>query len=168
MLKALEIVAYSHGERQEFLKCLLRLVEGQTDPAWLEVDTRGKVYELLRQDLHRSLHQELGPFDAILFELRQNFSDFAAAPSFIITFVALGKPSQVGDEGIPIGQAVRADIVGDAGSEDLLGAAAPDAEEELYGGAIDEWARERFDLAEDVVDSAIPKGFCGHWGASLC
>ena len=59
------------------------------------------------------------------------------------------------------GQAARADALGNAGSEDLLGAAAADAEEEFKGGAVGERARQGLQLAEYVVDFAIPEGFCG-------
>jgi hypothetical protein len=68
------------------------------------------------------------------------------------------------DEGIPIGQAVGSYPLGDTGSEDLLGPAAADAEEELYGRAIDERAGQELEFAEYVVDFAIPKRFCGHGG----
>jgi hypothetical protein len=80
--------------------------------------------------------------EAILFELRQNLGDVTAAAAFIVAVVALGEAAQMGDEGIAICQAVGTDTLGNAGSEDLLGAAAADAEEELYGGAIDERTRE--------------------------
>jgi hypothetical protein len=42
-LKALEVVADGHSQGQQFLERLLRLVEGQADPAGLQVDTRRKV-----------------------------------------------------------------------------------------------------------------------------
>ena len=81
--------------------------------------------------------------------------------------VALGNVAQMGDEGLAIGQAVGADALGDTGSQDLLGAAAADAQQEFEGGAVDEGPGQALELAEDVVDSAIPEGFGGHGGASL-
>lgn len=161
-LKALEVVADSHGKGQQFFERLLWLVKGDGDTAGLQVDTRRQVHELLRQDLKRGLDEKLGPFEAILFELRQNLADVPAAAPFIVAVVAFGEASQMGDEGIAIGQTVGADTLGNAGSEDLLGSAAADAQEELYRRAIDEGARTGFDLAEYVVDFAIPEGFCRH------
>jgi hypothetical protein len=142
----------------------LWLVKGDGDAARLKAHPRGEVLELLRHNLNRGLDQKLGAFEAILFELRQNLGDVAAATPFIVAVVALGKAAKMGDEGIPIGQAVGTDAVGDAGSEDLLSAAAADAEEELYGRAIDERARQGFELAQYVVDFAVPEWFCGHGG----
>ena len=115
----------------------------------------GRSIELLGHNLNRGLDQKLGPCEAILFELRQNLADVPAAAPFIVAVVALG-------------EAVGTDTLGNAGSEDLLGAAAADAEEELYGGAVDERARQGLQLAEYVVDFAIPEGLCGHGGTSLC
>ena len=65
----------------------------------------------MRHNLNRGLDQKLGPCEAIFFELRQNLADVMAA--------------QMGDEGIPIGQTVGSDTLGNAGSEDLLGAGRP-------------------------------------------
>jgi hypothetical protein len=56
----------------------------------------------------------------------------------------------MGDEGIPIGQAVGADTLGDAGSEDLLGAAAADAQQEFEGGAVDKRPGQALEFADDV------------------
>ena len=95
-------------------------------------------------------------------QLSEDFGDVAPAPPFIVAVIALGEAAQMGDEGIPIGEAVGTDTLGNARSEDLLGAAAADAEEEFYGRAIDERAGEGFELADDVVDFAVPDGFCGH------
>jgi len=167
-LKALEIVADGHGKSQQFLERFLGLVKGDGDAAGLQVDTRRKVHELLRHNLKRGFDEKLGPREAILLELRQNLGDVTAATPFIVAVVALGEAAQMGDEGIPIGQAVGSHPLGDAGSEDLLGAAAADAEEELYRRAIDERPGQALEFAEYVIDFAIPEGFCGHGGASPC
>ena len=68
----------------------------------------------------------------------------------------------MGDEGVPIRQAVGPHVVHNAGSEDLLGAAAADAEQEFDGGAIDERAGKRFQFPDHVIDFAVPDGFGGH------
>jgi len=161
-LKPIKVVADGHGECEQLFERLLWLLKSDGDAAWLKGHTRGEILELLRQDLNRGLDQELGPCEAILLQLRQNFGDVTTAAPFIVAVVALGEAAQMGDEGIPVGQAVGADTLGDAGSEDLLGAAAADAEEEFYRRAIDERARKGFELAEDVIYFAIPEGFCGH------
>jgi hypothetical protein len=137
-LKALEVVADSHGKGQQFFERLLRLVEGQADPAGLQVDTRRKVDELLGQDLKRGLDEKLGAFESVLLQLRQDFGNVSPSPPLVVAVVALGDAAQTGDESIPIGQTVGADTLGNAGSEDLLGAAAADAEEEFEGRAVNE------------------------------
>ena len=161
-LKPIKVVADGHGECEQFFERLLGLLKSDGDAAWLKGHTRGEILELLRQDLNRGLDQKLGPFEAILLQLSQDFGDVAAALPLVVAVVALGEAAQMGDEGIPIGEAVGTDTLGNAGSEDLLGAAAADAEEEFYCRAIDERARQALELAEDVVDFAVPDGFCGH------
>jgi hypothetical protein len=136
-LEALEVVADGHGESQQFFERLLWLVKGYGDAARLKAHPRGEARELLRQDLKRGLDEKLGPFEAVLLQPGQDFSDVAPAPPFIVAVVALGEAAQTGDEGIPIGQAIGSHPLGNAGSEDLLGAAAADAEEELYGRPVD-------------------------------
>ena len=49
------------------------------------------------------------------------------------------------------GQALGSHPIGDAGSEDLLGAAAADAEEELKGRPVDERPGQALEFADDVV-----------------
>jgi hypothetical protein len=93
----------------------------------------------------------LGAFEAILLQLGQDFSDVAPAAPFIVAVIALGDAAQMGDEGIAIGQAVGTDTLGDAGSEDLLGSAAADAEQEFEGGAVDERPGQALEFADDVV-----------------
>ena len=157
-LKALEVVADSHGQGQQLFERLLWLVKGDGDTARLETHPRGEAIELLGHNLNRGLDQKLGPCEAILFELRQNLADVPAAAPFIVAVVALGEAAQMGDEGIAIGEAVGTDTLGNAGSEDLLGAAAADAEQKFEGGTVDERAGR--DCARAVVwlDSAISRG----------
>lgn len=66
-------------------------------------------------------------------QLSQDFGDVAPALPFIVAVVALGDAAQVDDECVAISQAVGSHPLGNAGSEDLLGAAAADAEEENRG-----------------------------------
>jgi hypothetical protein len=160
--EVLEVVADGHSESQQLFECFLGLVKGDGDAAWLEGHTRGEILELLRQDLKRGLDKQLWPCEAIFLQPGQNFGDVTAAAPFIVAVVALGEAAQMGDEGIPIGEAVGTYTLGNTGSEDLLGAAAADAEEEFYRRAIDERARKALKLAEDVVDFAVPDRFCGH------
>jgi len=49
----------------------------------------------------------------------------------VVAHHTLGKAAQMGDEGTPIGQAARADALGDRVSHDLLGPAAADAKQEF-------------------------------------
>ena len=66
----------------------------------------------------------------------------------------------MGDESGPIRQAIGAHAVGDTGSQDLLGAAAADAQQEFDRGAVDEGAGKSFELPDHLVDFAVPAGFC--------
>jgi hypothetical protein len=150
-LEPVEVIANGHSERQQLLERLLWLVKGYGDLARLEPDTRGEALELLRQDLNWRFHQKLRPFPPVLLQLRQDFGNVAPAPPLIVAVVAPGDAAQMGDEGIPIGQAVGADTLGDAGSEDLLGSAAADAEQEFEGGAVDERPGQALEFADDVV-----------------
>ena len=167
-LKAVEVIADGHGEGQQLFQRLLRLVEGYGDAAGLQPDPRREVLELLRKNLDRGLDQELRPFQALLLQLRQDFGDLAPALPLVKAAVAFGQAAQVGDEGIPVGQTVGADAVGNARGQDLLGSAAADAEQEFHRGPVDERAGKRLKLPDDVVDFAVPDWFCGHGGASPC
>ena len=84
-------------------------------------------------------------------QLGQDFGDVAPASTFIVAVVARGDAAQTGDEGIPIGQAVGADPLGDAGSQNLLSAAAADAKQKLEGGAVDERPVQELEFADNLV-----------------
>ena len=93
------------------------------------------------------------------------FEDFAqamAATAFVVAILSIAKLAKAGHQEVAIGQSIGADVVGDAGRHDLLGAAAADTEEEFDGGAIDERAREGFESLEDVGDFGVPDWFCRH------
>ena len=163
-----EVVADGHGESQQFFECLPWVLKGYGNAAGLQIDTRRKVHELQGQDLKRGLDEKLRPLESILLQLSEDFGDMVSPFSFIIAVVALGDAAQTGDEGIPVGQAVGADPLSDAGSEDLLGAAAADAEEEFEGRTVDERPGQALKFPDTSSDLLYQEGFCGHWGASLC
>jgi hypothetical protein len=140
-LEPIKVVADGHGESEQLFERLLWLLKSDGDAARLKGHTRGEILELLRQDLKRGLDKKLWLCEAIFLQPGQNFRYVPAAFPFIVPVVALGEVAEMGDEGIPVGQAVGADTLGDTGSEDLLGASAADAEEEFYRRAIDERAR---------------------------
>ena len=168
VLKAVEVVADGHGEGQQLFQRLLRMVKLDGDPAGLQPEARGQILEPLVDDARRGLDQKLGPFQPVLLQLRQDFSDLAPALPLVKAVVTLSQTAQMGDEGIPIGQTIGADAFGNARCHDLLGAAAADAEQEFQGGPVDERTREGLKLPDDIVDFTVPGGFCGHRGESLC
>lgn len=67
----------------------------------------------------------------VLPQFLQDVGDVFPALPFIGCIFAIGETAEMGDQGIAICQAVGSDAVGDAGSQDLLGASAPDAEQEF-------------------------------------
>jgi hypothetical protein len=138
------------------------VVEGDGDAAGLQMDAFGEALKFLRHDLGRGFDEELGPFEAFLPQLAQSFGDFPTAPAFIIAVVALGEAREAGDQDLAVHQAVGADVVGDARGQDLLGAAAADAEEKLNGSAIDERARGGPQLFQNVVEFREPRWFGRH------
>jgi hypothetical protein len=76
--------------------------------------------------------------------------------------------AQASDQAVPIGKSVRPNVVRDTGRHDLLGPPAADAEQEFDRGPVDERTGERLKLPDDIVDFAVPGGFCGRRGDSLC
>jgi hypothetical protein len=65
--------------------------------------------------------------------------------------VAGGELPQMRDEVFAVGESVGADLERDAGSEELLGAAAADAEEAFDGGAVDPGLGEGSELGRNPV-----------------
>jgi hypothetical protein len=162
LLKPIKIIPDGHGEGEELFERLAGLVEGDGDAAGFEDDAWGEVVKLLGEDAEWGLDQHLRPFQTLLLQLRQNPGDLAAAADLVMTVVARGQAAEVGNQGGAIGQAIGADVVGDRGREDLLGAAAADAEEKLHRGPVDEGAREGFQFSDNVRNFAIPGRFSGH------
>jgi hypothetical protein len=150
-LEPIKVVANGHGESEQLFERLLWLLKSDGDEAWLKGHTRGEVIELRRHNLNRGLNQKLRPFEPFLLQPGHDFGDFTAAAPFIVAVVALSDASQMRDEGIPIGEAVGTDTLGNAGSEDLLGAAAADAEQEFEGRTVDERPGQALEFADYVV-----------------
>jgi hypothetical protein len=150
-LEASKVVADGHGEGEELFEGLLGLLKGDGDAAWLKGHPGGEVLEFLGEDLKRGRDEQLGAFEAVLLQLPQNLRDVPAAAPLIVAVIARGEAPQVDNQGVAIGQAVRPDPLGNAGSEDLLGAAAADAEQKFQGRPVDERAGKGLELADGVV-----------------
>lgn len=84
------------------------------------------------------------------------------AALFVMVAIAMGEVAEVGDEGVAVGESIGADAASDAGSQNLLSAAAADAEERFDGGAVNERAGKGFEGLDYQGNSAVPKGFGGH------
>jgi len=103
------------------------LIELDGDAAWFQPDASGEVLKLLGQNLKGGFDQEARLVKALLVELGEDGGDFAAALELVNTILAGGEMAEVGDEGIAVGEGAGAEVVGDAGGHDLLGAAGADA-----------------------------------------
>jgi hypothetical protein len=167
-LETIKVVTNRHGQGQQLFERLLRLVELDGDAARFQPHASREMRKFLGKDLKGSFDQEPGPREAVFVQLGEDGGDLSSALLLIAAVVAGGEAAEVGDEGGAIGQTAGADVVGNAGSHDLLSAAGADAEEELDSGAVDEGAGERLQLQDDVVDSAEPGGFGGHKVNSPC
>lgn len=96
----------------------------------------GEVGKLLVEERCRGFDQELGLSDPLLPQIRDQVGDFAPALDLIETVVAGGELLKTGNQSVAQGQSVGSDVVENARSQDLLGAAAADAEKKLEGSAI--------------------------------
>lgn len=161
-LESVKVVANGHGESEQLFERLLRLLKGDGNAARFKGYPRGEIFEFLGQNLKRSFDKKLWAFKAILFQLGQDLGDVPPAPPFIVTHIALSKAAQMGDEGIPIGQPASPYPFGNAVSHDLLRPAAADAEQKFEGGPIHERAGKGMELADNIIDFAVPDGFGGH------
>ncbi len=140
----------------------MRLVKGHSDPAGLQPDAFRQISQVLPKDLEGRLDQQLRPLQALPSQLRQGSGDLTAALALVVAVTVLGEPAEMGDKSIAIGESVGANAVHNAGEQDLLGAAAADAEEEFDGGAIDERAGKNLQFPDHVIDFAVPGRLCGH------
>jgi integrase len=97
--------------------------------------------------------------------LGQELGEGAPALPLGIAIFSRGQAAQMGDEGSAISETVGADAIGNAGGENLLGAAAADAEQEFEGGAVDAGAGQRLELRMMGLILLYQRGF-GGTGAS--
>ena len=94
-----------------------------------------QVLELLVDDGGGGGHQDTR--SPLAIERVHPFGEAAAALLLVTGGFAGGETFEMGDQGLPVGYAVGADLTGDAGSQDLLGPAAADAQQTLERGAVD-------------------------------
>jgi hypothetical protein len=85
-----------------------------------------------------------------------------AAALFVVPAIAMREAAEVSDEGVAISEPIGADASGNAGSQNLLGTAAADAEERFDSGAVNKRAGKSFEGLNYCRDSAIPEGFSRH------
>ena len=79
---------------------------------------------------------------ACLPQTFQNLSEFLPAPAFVVRFIAGCQALQVSDQFVAVGDAVGADLPGNARPQDLLSTAGADLEERLERFAVHPWPRE--------------------------
>lgn len=146
-----EVVADSHGEGEQLLEPLLRLVELDRDAAGFEAHTGREVLKLLIDDGGRRFDQQLGLGDPLLAQVFDEVGHFAPALDLVGAFVAFCDALQPGDQGIAVGEPVDARApVQNTGRHDLLSPAAANAEQELDGWTVNVRQGMLSQLFEDV------------------
>ncbi len=161
-----EVVGNGHGKGEQLFECLAGFVEIQGNPAALQAHALGQIFEFLLDGSRRGFDQQGRMIEALLPQTGEGLRKVLAAAAFIVSVIAAGECAQVINQNIAIGQSAGADAFGNARRQDLLSAAAADAEEEFDGGAIDEGTRKGLQVLDDVVDFAVPGGFGGHRNSS--
>jgi hypothetical protein len=91
-------------------------------------------------DVGGGFHGNLGLLEAFLAEPPEDLGEPAPALYLVIALLVPRPLLQASDPSVPIRQSVGSDPAADTGSQDLLGAAAADAQQEFDRGAIDERA----------------------------
>jgi hypothetical protein len=134
--KPIEIIADSHGERQQFLETLVRFFELDGNAATLHAHTRREVCEFLIDDAGWGLDEQLRLFQPFLAQFIDQLGHFTAALNFVEALSVVSDALETGNEGLAVGYSVGANPVSDAGCEDLLGATPPDAEQKLDSGPV--------------------------------
>jgi hypothetical protein len=125
------------------------LVEADADFTCPEGDALRKPFQRDVHPFRGSFHQQARAFYSPFMKRGERLGELLATALFVDGRFAGGELLEVLDEALAVGDAVAADLVGDAGLEDLLGAAAADAEELLQGGAVDPRVGKAFELVED-------------------
>jgi hypothetical protein len=135
LVKLLKVIADGHGEGEEFFEGFLGGGELYGNAAGGESDAGREIGKNLIHDRSGGFDGNAGlPGRAEFFE---GPGEPLAALAFLRSDLAGGELLQVSDQPAAVGEAAGADLERDAGGEDLLGAAAADAEEALEGGAVD-------------------------------
>ena len=125
---------------KSFSSACLGLVELHDDPAGFDLNAGGKLVHFLAHYLDRRFHQNLRPLQPVFPQSFEQFGNFAAPGVLIRNIVTSRQAAKMGDEHLAVHQTVGADMVGNTGSHDLLGAPSPDPEENFNGGAVHERA----------------------------
>jgi hypothetical protein len=127
-LKPIEVIADRHGQRQELLQRLVRIIELYSDPASFQTNTGRQVGQFLIHYRDRGFHQKLGPFNPLFPQLLNNGGYLPTALHFTKAVITLCEAPQPDNQLIAIGEPVASNAVLDRGSHDLLGAAPTDAQ----------------------------------------
>lgn len=114
------------------------------------------------EDLGGGFDDQPRPLETVPPEGIEQAGHFPPPLDLVVAIVSLGEALEAEDEGLAIGQSIGADAMGNAGSEDLLGSAAADAEEKLECRAVDGRVWKILKLPDDGGEITIPLGFCGH------
>lgn len=160
--EAFEIIADGHSERQKLFESFMGLFEFDGNAAGLEMDAGRQMFQLLADDLYRRFDKKLRLFDALPPETVEDCGHPAPALHLIMTLAALSQPAEMMDQLIPVGKSICADVIGNAGSHDLLSAAAADSQKQLDRGTVDERAGKRAELPDNLIEVTVPGWFGGH------
>ncbi|HMF77760.1 MAG TPA: hypothetical protein VK604_19040, partial [Bryobacteraceae bacterium] len=148
-LKRRKVIPDGHSEGEEFFEGFLGCGKLDGDLARGERNPSRKVGKHLIDDGGRSLDGH--PMPGRFVQGFEGPGEALAALALVGSGVASGQLPQMGNKQFPVGEAIGADLERDAGGEDLLGAAAADAEQAFDGGAIDPGLGQGTQLRENLV-----------------
>jgi hypothetical protein len=101
--------------------------------------------------------------DGALVERGESFRELPSPLPFIDGGLPRCELLEAGDELVPVGDAAGADLAGNSGLEQLLGAAAADAEQSFERRAVDPRVGQGMERGDHGWQAAEPEGFIGHF-----
>src|SRR5689334_14780690 len=110
------------------------MLEANANLAGFQLHARRKAGEFLSNNGAGRLDQQMRLLQASPAETFEGGRQPAASLALVITRLAGGDPAEMGNQFLPVGQAVGAEAFGNARRQDLLGAPAAHTEQKRQGG----------------------------------
>jgi hypothetical protein len=162
MCKLVEVIADRHGEGEQLFERLLGLVELDGESARFHAYPHGQALPLLVDNRHRGFDRQLRLLKPLPPQLDHRPGDPLPALDFSPRLFARRDLFQPPEKGFPLGQPIGAHPFGHARGEDLLGAAASDAQERLHRGAVDKGAGQGAHRRANGIEIVEPGGLVRH------